>query len=227
MLIWPSIKKYLFLTLTLALLLTAFNIECKAINVLSEPNLSYVILVDTSASLRAQITDVIETSKTIVRLSKPEDEATIIRFVNKDKIETLQDFTNDKKALQKTLDTLYVEYGTTAIMDAVESAAKVLVKRQEKVSQNSRSLLILISDGDDRSSDYNRAEMVKRLNAMNVHLYCFGIVLGLEKQGKSNQDKAIKLLKEMAVGSGGQAFFPRTEEEVQAAANAILRDARK
>jgi len=71
-----------------------------------EVPISYGLAVDTSGSLRTQLTSVIDAGKTIVNANKPGDETFLIRFISSDKIETVQDFTANKDALIDGLDSL-------------------------------------------------------------------------------------------------------------------------
>ncbi|HEX7296032.1 MAG TPA: VWA domain-containing protein, partial [Pyrinomonadaceae bacterium] len=88
-----------------------------------EVPISYGLAVDTSGSLRTQLTSVIDAGKTIVNANKPGDETFLVRFISSDKIETVQDFTANKDALIDGLDSLYVEGGQTAVVDAVYLSA--------------------------------------------------------------------------------------------------------
>jgi VWFA-related protein len=71
--------------------------------------LTYALVIDTSASLRSQIDSVVATAATVVNNNQPGDETLLIRFIGSNKIEKIQDFTSDKKALIDGLDTLYIE----------------------------------------------------------------------------------------------------------------------
>ena len=84
-----------------------------------EVPISYGLAVDTSGSLRTQLTSVIDAGKTIINSNKPGDETFLVRFISSDKIETVQDFTANKDALIDGIDGFYVEGGQTAVIDAV------------------------------------------------------------------------------------------------------------
>jgi hypothetical protein len=53
------------------------------------------------------------------------------RFVSKDKIEVVQDFTTNKNSLNNALDNLFVEGGQTAIIDAIYRTAKKVDEYQK------------------------------------------------------------------------------------------------
>ncbi len=64
------------------------------------------LVIDNSRSLRSQLERVIEAGKILVGKNRPQDESTIVRFVSKDKIEVVQDFTTNKTSLNNALDNL-------------------------------------------------------------------------------------------------------------------------
>jgi hypothetical protein len=64
-----------------------------------EVPISYGLAVDTSGSLRSQLQAVIDAGKTIVNSNKTGDETFLARFISRDKIETIQDFTPAKDLL--------------------------------------------------------------------------------------------------------------------------------
>ena len=84
-----------------------------------EVPITYVLVVDTSGSLRSQLKSVIDAAKAIINSNKRGDETFLESFISSDKIETIQDFTADKGLLLDGLDSLYVEGGQTAVIDGV------------------------------------------------------------------------------------------------------------
>ncbi len=89
-----------------------------------EVPISYGLAVDTSGSLRSQLPTVIEAGKSIINSNRPGDETFLVRFISSDKIETVQDFTANKEALNDGLDSFYVEGGQTAVIDAIYLSAE-------------------------------------------------------------------------------------------------------
>src|SRR4029078_3443535 len=64
-----------------------------------EVPISYGLAVDTSGSLRSTLQSVIEACETIINSNKGGDETFLVRFISSDKIETVQDFTDNKELL--------------------------------------------------------------------------------------------------------------------------------
>ena len=196
-----------------------------------EVPISYGLAVDTSGSLRTQLTSVIDAGKTIVNANKPGDETFLIRFISSDKIETVQDFTANKDALIDGLDSLYVEGGQTAVVDAVYLSAEH-VSEYKKGDENDRRrrALIIITDGEDRNSFYKQEQLFSRLREEDVQIFVIGFIGELDNEAgfirKSSRDKAVNLINRLASETGGRAFFPQSVTELPQIANEIIRDLR-
>src|SRR6266446_9840997 len=196
-----------------------------------EVPISYGLAVDTSQSLRSQIQAVIDAGKTIVNSNKSGDETFLVRFISSDKIETVQDFTPNKDLLMDGLDSLFVEGGQTAIIDAVYlSAERVSEYKKGDDNDRRRRALILITDGEDRNSFYKEPQLFQRLREEDVQIYVIGFVNELDKDAgfirKSPRDKAIALINRLATETGGRAFYPQSISELPQIAGEIVRDLR-
>lgn len=196
-----------------------------------EVPISYGLAVDTSGSLRSQLQAVIDAGKTIINSNKSGDETFLVRFISSDKIETVQDFTPDKDLLMDGLDSLYVEGGQTAIIDAVYlSAERVAEYKKGDDSDRRRRALIVITDGEDRHSFYKETQLFQRLREEDVQIYVIGFVNELDTDSgfirKSSKSKAVDLINRLATETGGRAFFPQSISELPRIANEIVRDLR-
>lgn len=193
---------------------------------------NYALVIDNSGSLRFQLEKVIEASKIIVNTNKPEDETGVVRFVSSDKIEILQDFTSDKDELNDALDNMYIEGGQTSIIDAIYLAAERVdeYERAKNANDRKRRALILVSDGEDRSSFYKEEQLFELLRESDVQIYAIGFVNDLEKDGgfirKSPQKKAKNFLTRLATETGGKAYFPDTLSELNGIATDIASELR-
>jgi Ca-activated chloride channel family protein len=196
-----------------------------------EVPISYGMAVDTSGSLRSQLQGVIDAGKSIINSNKGGDETFLVRFISSDKIETVQDFTATRDLLMDGLDSLYVEGGQTAIIDAVYLTAEHVAEyKKGNDSDRRRRALIVITDGEDRSSFYSQEKLFARLREEDVQIYVIGFVRELDKEGglirKSPRDKAVNLINKLATETGGRAFFPESLSELPQIANEIVRDLR-
>ena len=178
------------------------------------------LVIDNSRSLRSQLGEVIVAGKIIVSANRPKDESTIVRFVSKDKIEVVQDFTSNKSSLDNALNNLYVEGGQTAIIDAIYQTAKKVEQYQNSTKKEDVKLrsLILVSDGDDRGSSYNEKQLFELLREFHIQIYAIGFVNDLSKEpesgGKSRQEKARTFLTRLAEETGGKVYFPAAINEL-------------
>src|SRR5690349_12549949 len=196
-----------------------------------EVPISYGLAVDTSGSLRSQLQSVIDAGKTIINSNKAGDETFLVRFISSDKIETVQDFTDNKEQLMDGLDSFYVEGGQTAIIDAVYlSAEHVSEYRKGDEGDRRRRALIVITDGEDRNSFYKQEQLFSRLREEDVQIFVIGFVNELDKDAglirKSPRDKAVNLINRLPSETGGRAFFPESISELPEIANEIIRDLR-
>ena len=196
-----------------------------------EVPISYGLAVDTSGSLRSQLQSVIDAAKTIINSNKSGDETFLVRFISSDKIETVQDFTPSRDLLMDGLDSLYVEGGQTAIIDAVYLTAEHVAEyKKGDDNDRRRRALIVITDGEDRSSFYKQEQLFARLREEDVQIYVIGFVNELDKDSglirKSPREKAINLITKLATETGGRAFLPKSISELPQIASEIVRDLR-
>ena len=191
----------------------------------------YGLAVDTSGSLRSQLNQVIDAAKTIINSNKRGDETFLERFIDREKIENLQDFTPNKDLLLDAVDNLYVEGGQTAVIDGVYLAAEHVAEyKKGNDDDRRRRALIVVTDGEDRASYYNEIQLFQRLREEDVQIYVIGFVNELDAEKgfirKSSKDKAVALLNRIASETGGRAFYPQTLSELPQVANEIVRDLR-
>lgn len=198
----------------------------------SEVPTNYTLVLDNSGSLRMQLEKVIEAGKILVNANRPDDETSIIRFVSRDKIDLLQDFTSSKTDLIDTLDNLFSEGGQTAIIDAVYLAAEKVTEYEssEKGNDRKRRALVLVSDGEDRDSFYKEPQLFELLKESDVQIYVVGFVSELTKEGgfisKSPQAKAKAFLEKLATTTGGKSYFPNDVSELENIAKDISSELR-
>ena len=199
----------------------------------SEVPTNYSLVLDNSGSLRSQIDQVIEAGKILIGANRGQDETSIIRFVSSDKIEVLEDFTKNKADLIDALDSkIYIEGGQTAITDAVYLAAQQVTKYEQSRGSvdRKRRALILVSDGEDRSSFYTQQQLFELLKESDVQIYVVGFVKDLSTDknfiSKSQQGRAKSFLEKLAVDTGGKAYFPNDVSELNGIAREIASELR-
>jgi Ca-activated chloride channel family protein len=197
-----------------------------------EVPITYGLVVDNSGSIRNQINQIIEAGKTIVSSNKPGDETFVVRFIDREDIKIMQDFTADKQSLDDALDDMFVEGGQTAVIDAVYLSAEHASERRKNdpVEDKRRRALILVTDGEDRASFYKQEQLFESLKEEDVQIFVIGFVNELDKDrgfiSKSKREKAVDLLDRMAKETGGRTFYPNSLSELPQIADEITKDLR-
>jgi Ca-activated chloride channel homolog len=188
--------------------------------------LTLVILVDTSKSQERTLPDEKRAAKAFLSaVVRPQvDKVAIVSFTGRPSVE--QDLTENLPKLNRAVDRMKVEVPAdnpecealkspqedplcwTSIWDSVwASTNEVLSKSRE----NSRRAIILLSDGDDTASTIKRQEAIDSALRNNVAVYSIGI-------GDPEFYKIEKgSLEKLSDRTGGRAFFPRSEDELQRA----------
>jgi Ca-activated chloride channel homolog len=170
----------------------------------SDAPISIGILFDVSGSMSG---DKINRARTALRrfinTSHPNDEYFLIAFNTRAQL--LLDRTRDGDSVLQQL-TLVQPRANTALYDAVYLG----LERVTRGAHQKRALLI-ISDGQDNSSRYNFNEVRRLMRESDVVTYAVGIVDRSEgligMQGRA-------FLDELTSVSGGRAFYPRTNMEM-------------
>ena len=185
--------------------------------------LTYGLMIDCSGSIRAQLPAIVWASKNIVKANKDSDQTFLVRFISSDKIETVQEFTTDKRLLFAGLDSLYVEGGATALLDAIYVGADHLAKQPTLPGQLLRKTLIIVTDGEDRNSFYKKEQLFRFLASSDTQIFTIAFTKDLKP---ADADKAIKLLGELAAETGGRTFFPNSDTDLSIISNEIINDIR-
>jgi VWFA-related protein len=189
---------------------------------------SYGIVVDNSNSLRYALDAVIQTTQNLVARNNSNDETFLVRFINRDKIQRLQDFTQDPQKISDAAENFYTEGGQTAIIDALYQSAQYLAENNKADSPNRRLALILISDGEERESRRKYEELAKLLSEKKITVYTIGFSKQIQKdQGRKTYEKAAAFLQKLAAETGGKSYFPETAVDLNNAASEIFAELRK
>jgi Ca-activated chloride channel family protein len=188
--------------------------------------LSYSLLVDNTGSLRTVLDHVIRTGETIVAGKRPPDEMSVVRFVSRDKIELLQDFTRSQNALARALEDMYVEGGATAMLEALYVSAQALAARAPRHER--RHALVILTDGGERDAPARLDELLTLLRRERVQVFVFGLTDAMSdaafSQVKGGRRKSRELLETLARETGGRAVFPKKPAEFDAAVATLNRE---
>jgi VWFA-related protein len=184
--------------------------------------LSLGLVIDNSGSMRNKRERVNSAALSFVRESNPEDETFIVNFDDSAYLE--QDFTGSIGDLIDALDQLDTR-GETALYDAV-----FLSVDHVKAGKKDKKALLLISDGEDNVSKYGFNKVVEALRESKVTLYAIGLLEDNDQRGglfkKPPSKKARENLEKFAQITGGQAYFPKSLDEVEEIVKDIAHDLR-
>src|SRR5438034_5726937 len=173
--------------------------------------LSLGLVIDNSGSMRNKRERVNSAALSFVRESNPEDETFIVNFDDAAYLE--QDFTGSIGDLIDALDNIDTR-GETALYDAV-----YLSVDHVKAGKKDKRVLLLISDGEDNVSKYGLNKVVDTLRESKVTLYAIGLLEENDQRGglfkKPPSKKAKEVLQKFAEITGGQAYFPKSLDEVE------------
>ena len=161
---------------------------------------TYTLLVDSSQSMARRIDDVRLAAAKLVRLMRADDQVVIAPFSTA--LGALTGPTRDQKTVLEAIDGIGSK-GGTAILNALKSVAGTLG------TSGDRNALILLTDGYDEHSTVSRDEALAAVKQLHATLYVIGIAgsAGISLKGE-------RFLRELAVETGGRAFFPSRDFEL-------------
>jgi VWFA-related protein len=204
--------------------------------------LSLAILIDTSASEERTLPDEKAAARAFLEnIIRQKDEAAVVSFTGET---TLQPgFTGSVDRLRRAIDrvefvppsgyigggvvvngtppisgTNQILAGSTAIWDAVWATAEELISAS---AENTRRAIILLTDGDDTSSRMKIHDAIERAQKADALIYAIGI----GDRYTFNVDEGA--LRKIAEQTGGRAYFPRHERDLNDAFAQIQRDLRE
>jgi VWFA-related protein len=174
------------------------------------------LVVDHSGSMKPKLSDVITAARAFVQSSRPDDQMFVVNFNEKVTLavpDAVQPG-NRSEALARAIAGTPTT-GRTALYDAAIEAF-----RQLRAGGPEKKVLIVISDGGDNVSFHKLAEVLKTAEESSVLVYTIGIF------DDEDEDKNPGVLTRLARATGGEAFFPREHDEVEAICQSIARDIR-
>jgi VWFA-related protein len=164
--------------------------------------LSVALLIDTSASVRDKIRfeqeAAIEFFYSI--LQRKMDQGLLVTF--DDGVDLAQDYTDDPEALAKAVRKIRPG-GATSLYDAMYLAAS-----KKLTGQQGRRVIILISDGEDNSSETELSATLEEVQRNDVVVYAISTTATAVQKSKG-QEQGDKVLKRVTDETGGKVFFPR------------------
>ncbi len=185
--------------------------------------LSLGLVIDNSGSMRNKRQRVNSAALNFVRESNPEDETFIVDF--DDEAYLRQQFTASMADLVDALRDIDTR-GETALNDAIYVSLDHV-----KTGSRDKKALLVITDGEDNKSKYGINALLTHIReTKDVTIYAIGLLEDNDDRGglfgKPPSKKAKDDLKQIAELTGGEAYFPKTVDEVADICKTIARDLR-
>ncbi len=176
------------------------RVEVEGFGTTADLPLSLALAVDTSGSMIEAFPQVRSAvSGFVTNLLEPGDEAVLIRFSWDAEVKI--DWTDEARLLAGALDRV-VPDGGTSLNDAVVRALEQFRGRR------GRQALVLLTDGEDTTSRTDWRLAQRFAHTMRTPIFPIGLGSG-RFAGKG-------VLKDLARETGGEAFFPKTADELPA-----------
>ena len=168
------------------------------------------VLFDTSGSMIDKIEGVQDAVEHFVKSVAPGDEIFLIQF--SDQAELVQDFTDDRRRILRTVERLEPR-GSTALYDAILMGLQRVTQGKHR-----KRALLLVTDGKDTASGVNFANVLALSRKAEVIVYALGIghgergsfghdnVFGGVLRTQISDEVDMKVLNAFADATGGRAF---------------------
>jgi Ca-activated chloride channel family protein len=183
------------------------------------------IVIDDSGSMREKRPGVNAAALTFVKTSNVQDQVFVVNFNDVYYLDTPGDFASSLEDLKSALDKIDSR-GGTALYDAVGAALDHL-----KLGNRDKKVVLVITDGEDNASRYSFEQLVGTAQKSNAVIYAIGLLGeeqpgGLFKMHGGGAKRAAKVLKQLSEVTGGEAYFPKTLDEVGSTCVHIAHDIR-
>jgi Ca-activated chloride channel family protein len=163
------------------------------------------IIIDNSGSMREKRPKVAAAALELIKESNPQDEDFIVDFNDVAYLDA--PFTSNIKKLEQVLDKIDTR-GGTAMRDAISMSIDYAKENGKK----SKKVLLIITDGNDNTSNETLEQLVRKARQSEVLIYCIGLL----SEEEPNEAKAAKrALNVLASASGGLAYYPKSLSEVE------------
>jgi Ca-activated chloride channel family protein len=161
---------------------------------------TFAVLVDSSASMSRRLEFVQRTAKTLSSYMTPLDRMVIAPFSKE--VGAITGPTNDQATIAESIQAIRPQ-GGTAILDSLAHASRILSGAE------GRRAIVLITDGYDEHSTTTFEEALVAVKSAGATLYVVGVggVAGISIKGE-------RLLRRLAVETGGRVFFPARDEQL-------------
>ena len=174
------------------------------------------LVIDNSGSMRDRRAAVEAAALALVKDSNPDDEVFIVNFNDEAFLDTPpgKNFTSDIKEMEESLKRID-SHGGTAMRDAL----RMSIDHVKEKGRKDKRVLVVVTDG----SLITLENLVRAAQQSDVLIYCVGLLADEEPREAL---KAKRALNDLAVATGGEAFFPDELSEADRIAHQVARDVR-
>jgi len=166
-----------------------------------EPILNLGLVVDNSGSMKKNLDELMKSSSIIIDSLLPDSEVFVVRFVDSDTIEVIQEWTSNKKDLKEAIEIMFVQGGQSTVLDAVYLSAEKILERERK-DKSKRYAIILISDAEERDSYYNFDEIMALFKGTDLQVF----LLSFAENAPLAKKKARLLSHLLTLETGGTVY---------------------
>ena len=168
---------------------------------------TFALLIDSSQSMSRRIDFVRETASRLSGFMRPRDRMLVVPFSQS--LGVITGPTDDRATVVESIGRIQAR-GGTAILNSIIAISPLLGAIE------GRRALVLITDGYDEHSDKDFDQALAAVKSVHATVYVVGIggVAGISLKGE-------RFLKRLASETGGRAFLPSREEELESV-NGIL-----
>jgi VWFA-related protein len=175
------------------------------------------LVIDNSGSMRDKRPRVNEAALTLVQNSNPQDEAFVVNFNDDFYLDLDKDFSNSIPELKEALERIDAR-GSTALYDAIIGSIDHLKKGKKE-----KKVLLIVTDGEDNTSRNSLEKTIREIQKTDTVIYTIGL---LSQESKRSAKSAKKALMEIALASGGLAYFPENVDDVHSICEQVAHDIR-
>jgi Ca-activated chloride channel family protein len=174
------------------------------------------IVVDNSGSMKARRNAVISALLALARASNPDDEMFTVNFNERVWFGLPHGvmFTNELGQLDAALSSMTAD-GMTALYDAVATALDRL-----RDGTRDRRALVIVGDGGDNASHHTIDDVLAMAADRAATIYAVGLI------APNRADVNPSVLRKLARVTGGEAFFPNADSDLEPICTRIAREIR-
>jgi Ca-activated chloride channel family protein len=183
-----------------------------------EAPVSIGIVFDVSLSMKGRLNRARAALKSFIDTSHRDDDFFLIPFDHRPQ---LIGESADGESAERLLSEVEAG-GSTALYDAVYLGAESVKRGRHK-----KQALLVISDGQDNSSFYSYGDLRRLLKESDVQVYSIGITESAWMLADYIYEEGRMILTDLTKVTGGKAFFPRLNKELDEAMARIAMELRQ